>query len=142
MSFDNLMKAVAQKNQLGELDFRNDRYFLTIDSRIEFSCFQANGRFYLHGIIARLPDSSKDREELLRSVMQKTIGLATTQRVVLSVEPDNDSLALHFSRPLQGLDEGIIEEALSEFANNFEYYLNLINQGQLSMPAMPTMIMP
>ncbi|MGI9279301.1 MAG: CesT family type III secretion system chaperone [Endozoicomonas sp.] len=142
MSFDNLMKAVARNNQLGELDFRDNRYYLTIDNRIELTCFQANGRFFLHGVIAQLSSGEKDRENLLRSLMTKTVGLATTQRVILSIEPEKDALALHYSCPLQGLDEDQIEEALSEFANNFEYYLMEISQEQAVMPTMPTMIMP
>ncbi|WP_062268774.1 CesT family type III secretion system chaperone [Endozoicomonas arenosclerae] len=142
MSFDNLMRAIAQKNQLGELDFRDNRYHLTIDSRIEFTCFQANGRFFIHGVIAELPQGEKDRENVLRNLMAKTVGLATTQRVILSIEPEKDALALHYSCPLQGLDEDQIEEALSEFANNFEYYLVEVSQEQAVMPTMPTMIMP
>ena len=142
MSFDQLMLSVAQRNELGELDFRDNRYHLTIDGRIELTCFQANGRFYLHGVIATLPVGISDREKALRDIMKKNLGLATTQRVILSVEPDQDALALHYSTGLQGLDEEAIEEALSEFANNFEYYTNLIHQDQLVMPTAPTMIMP
>ncbi|WOG25695.1 CesT family type III secretion system chaperone [Endozoicomonas sp. 8E] len=142
MSFDNLMKAVARNNQLGELDFRDNRYYLTIDSRIEFTCFQANGRFFIHGVIAQLPPGEKDRENILRNLMTKTVGLATTQRVILSIEPEKDALALHFSCPLQGMDDNLVEEALAEFANNFEYYLKEISQEQTVMPTMPTMIMP
>ncbi|WP_255471737.1 CesT family type III secretion system chaperone [Endozoicomonas sp. OPT23] len=136
------MKSVAQRNELGDLDFRDNRYHLTIDGRIELTCFQANGKFYLHGLLAGLPAGASEREKVLRDIMKKTLGLSTTQRVILSVEPDQDALALHYSCNLQGLDEEAIEESLSEFANNFEYYTSLIHQDQLMMPAMPTMIMP
>ncbi len=142
MSFDQLMLSVAQRNELGELDFRENRYHFTIDGRIELTCFQANGRFYLHGVITSLPAGVSDQEKLLRELMKKNLGLSTTQRVILSIEPDQDALALHYTCGLQGLDEEVIEEVLSEFANNFEYYSNLINQDQLVMPLTPTMIMP
>lgn len=142
MSFDKLMESVARKHKMGELKFLDNRYHLTIDGRMEVTSFQANGKFYLHGIICQLPKQSKDQQDLLLRLMQKNLGLAMTQRVSLCMEPDSDTLALTMVRPLQGLDEEGVEDCMSEFANNFEFFLNLANQETLAMPAMPTMIMP
>ena len=142
MSFENLMKSVANRNNLGNLDVRDSRYYITIDSHMEVASFQANGKFYLYGVLASLPENSKDRDDLLHKLLQKNLGLAMTQRVSLCAEPDSDVLALYLTRPLQGLNEDVIEESLGEFANNYDYFLSLVSEEVLVMPSMPTMIMP
>ncbi|MET4694893.1 CesT family type III secretion system chaperone [Endozoicomonas lisbonensis] len=142
MSFDNLIKSVARRNQMGELEFRDNRYYISVDDRIELACFQANGKFYLHGVIAKLPSRADEQEELLKKLLQKHLGLIQTQRISLCIEPDSDELSLSTTRTALGLNEDIIEEALAEFANNFEYILTLINEDALTMPSAPVMIMP
>ena len=142
MSFDNLMQTVAERNAIGKLDFRNNRYYLTIDGRIEVACFQTGGKFYLHGILARLPTKPSEQQELLTTLLQKNLGLAMTQRVSLCMEPETDELALSTTRSALGLTEDIIEECLAEFANNYEYFLSLMVRDTQSMPASPVMIMP
>ena len=143
MSFDQLMKSVAQRNDMGELDFRDNRYYLSIDNHMELACFQANGKFYLHGVIAQLPPKPDDRQALLKKLLQKHLGLNQTQRISLSIEPDSDELSLSTTRPTLGLNVDVIEEALAEFANNYEYFLTLINQDGLNVaPSGPVMIMP
>ena len=142
MSFEHLMKSVADKHNLGELDFRDNRYFITIDGHMEVACFQANGRFYIYAVIAALPEKERDRDELLQKLLQKSLGLAMTQRVNLCIEPDSDALALYLTRPLQGLNEDIIEESLGMFANNHEFFLKQVHEDVIVMPSAPTMIMP
>lgn len=142
MSFDNLIKSVAERHSMGRLVFRDNRYYISIDGHIELACFQANGKFYLHGILAKLPSKTDDQQKLLKTLLQKSLGLAMTQRVSLCIEPDTDELALSLTRPAIGLNEEVVEEAFAEFANNFEYFLTLVNQETLAMPSMPVMIMP
>lgn len=142
MSFDNLMQSVAERNAIGKLDFRNNRYYLTIDGRIEVACFQAGGKFYLHGILAKLPSELSGQQDLLTRLLQKNLGLAMTQRVSLCMEPETEELALSTTRTALGLTEDIIEECLAEFANNYEYFLGLMVQDSQLMPASPVMIMP
>ena len=142
MSFDNLIQSVANRNSIGKLDFRNDRYYLTIDGRIEVACFQSKGKFYLHGILASLPPKPDDQQKLLTELLQKNLGLMMTQRVSLCMEPDTDELALSTTRSALGLTEDIIEESLAEFANNYEYFLGLMVQDTQPAPVSPVMIMP
>ena len=142
MSFDNLMQSFANQQQLGELEVRDNRYYFTIDSQMEIACFQANGKFYVYGVVAMLPKDGQNREVFILDILQKNLALLMTERVSLCIEPDQDALAIYLCRPLQGLNVDVVEEAIATLVNNFEMCIKFATSGQLSRPAHPSMFMP
>lgn len=142
MSFENLMQSFAKQQNLGKLELRENRFYLTIDTQMEVVCFQANGKFYAYGVIAMLPSDDQKREQFLQDMLQKNLALLMSERVTLCVEPDSDVLAIFLTRPLQGLTEDKIEAAIATLANNYELFLRLAGQEQLAPPSSPMMLMP
>ena len=143
MSFDNLMQSFANGQNLGKLEKQNNHFYLTIDTQMEITCFQANSKFYAYGVIAMLPSEDQKREQFLQEILQKNLALLMSERVALCVEPDADVLAIYLTRPLQGLTEEKIESAIATLANNYELFLKLASQEQLAPPpSAPMMLMP
>ncbi|MFK0573437.1 CesT family type III secretion system chaperone [Endozoicomonas sp.] len=142
MSFENLMNAFAARQQLGQLESKNNQFFLTIDNRIEVSCFQANGRFYVYGIVASLPEDELKREELLTTLLEKNLVLLATEPVSLCIDSEQDSLAIYISVPLKDLNLGGIEESISTLANNYELFLQWTGQSAPPPPPPSMMLMP
>lgn len=143
MSFENLMQSFASQQNLGKLEMRDSRFYLTIDTQMEITCFQTSGRFYAYGVVAMLPEDGHKREQFLRDILQKNLALLMSERVALCIEPDEDVLSIYLTRPLQGLTEDHIEKALATLANNYELFLRLASQEQLAPPpSAPIMLMP
>lgn len=142
MSFDNLMQSFASQQQLGELDIKDNRYYFTIDSRMEIACFQANNQFYVYGVISMLPKDAGKREAFLLDILQKNLALVMTERVSLCIEPDQDALAIYLCRPLQGLNVDTVEQAVATLVNNFELFIQLASAEPSANSAPPPMFMP
>ena len=142
MSFDNLMQSFASQQQLGELEVRDNRYYFTIDTQMEVACFQANGKFYVYGVVALLPKDGRKREEFLLNILQKNLALLMSERVSLCIEPDQDALAIYLCRPLQGLNVDVVEMALATLVNNFEMFIKFASSKQLSRPTDSSMFVP
>ena len=143
MSFKNLMQSFASQQNLGTLDFHDNRFHITVDTQMEIACFEANGLFYVYGVIAMLPRDEYKREQFLQDILQKNLALIMSERVSLCMEPDVDVLAIYLSRPMQGLNEDIIEKAIATLCNNYELFLKLASQEQLPPPpSSPMMLMP
>ena len=143
MSFENLMQSFANQQSLGKLELRDNRFYLTIDTQMEITCFQANSRFYAYGVITMLPGDAQKREQFLREILQKNLALLMSERVALCIEPEDDVLSIYLTRPMQGLTEDKVEEALATLANNYELFLKLASQEQLAPPpSSPMMLMP
>ena len=143
MSFENLMQSFANQQSLGKLELRDNRFYLTIDTQMEITCFQANSRFYAYGVITMLPRDSQKCEQFLREILQKNLALLMSERIALCIEPEDDVLSIYLTRPMQGLTEDKIEEALATLANNYELFLKLASQEQLAPPpSAPMMLMP
>ncbi|MGB1271472.1 MAG: hypothetical protein ACPG5T_05315, partial [Endozoicomonas sp.] len=83
MSLETLMKTFVAQKQMGELEFSSNRFYLTVDAQMEVACFQANGKFYVYGVIAELPEDARQREELLKGLLQKNLALLMSERVSL-----------------------------------------------------------
>ncbi len=142
MSFDHLMQSFANQQQLGDLELRDHHYYLTIDTQMELSCFQANGKFYVYGVISMLPGDSVQREEFLEKILQKNLVLMQTERISLCIEPDKDVLGIYFTRPLQGLTEQGVEAAIAVFTNNFEFFLRQLGLDNVPVSGSPMMFLP
>ncbi|WP_263079691.1 CesT family type III secretion system chaperone [Endozoicomonas sp. Mp262] len=142
MSFDTVMKSFASQNDMDELDFRDNTYFLTLDDAIEAACFQANGNCYIHGILASLPEGNSAREQLLVDLLKTSLALIYSHRVSLCLEPDGKQLALYLIRPLREFDEIELENALIEFINAYEVLKQVIDQQQRFTASGPMMLMP
>ena len=142
MSFENLMNTFAARQQLGRLEYNNNQFFLTIDNRIEVSCFQANGRFYVYGVVAKLPEDDRKREELLTTLLEKNLVLMATERVSLCIDSEQNVLAIYTSASLKGLNLGGVEESIAMLANNFELFLQWTGQSAPPPPSPSMMLMP
>ena len=129
MSFENLMNSYAARQQIGPLEYENDRYTLVVDDRVEVACFQANGRFYAYCIISKLPEDNSKREELLIRLLEKNLALVAFERVSLCIDPDENALALYASAPIKSLSVGGIEEAIVALANNHELFVKWVGQS-------------
>lgn len=141
MSLETLMKTFAAQKQMGELEFRSNRFYLTVDSQMEVACFQANGKFYVYGVIAELPEDVRQREELLKGLLQKNLALLMSERVSLCIEPEQSVLAIYLCRPMQGLNVDSIETSIATLVNNFELFLKWAHQNNMSPPS-SFMMMP
>ncbi len=142
MSFDKLMQSFADQQQLGELEVRDKRYYFTIDSEMEIACFQANGKFYVYGVVSMLPRDSQKREDFLLNILQKNLALLMSERVSICIEPNENVLAIYLCRPLQGLHVDVVEEAIATLTNNFELFLSIASAESVPKPASPSMFMP
>lgn len=142
MSFENLMNAFAARQQLGPLEYKNNQFFLTIDNRIEISCFQANSRFYVYGVIAKLPEDGFKREELLTSLLEKNLALLATERTSLCIDPEQNALAIYISVSLKDLNLGGVEESIAALTNCFELFLQWTGQSAPPPPSPSMMLMP
>ena len=129
MSFEHLMNLYAARQQMGKLEHENDRYSLVVNDRVEVACFQANGRFYVYSIIAKLPKENSKREELLIRLLEKNLALVAYERVSLCIDPDENALALYASAPLRSLSVDVIEEAIVALANNHELFVKWTGQS-------------
>lgn len=142
MSFENLMNAFATRQQLGPLEFNNNQFLLTIDNRMEIACFQANGQFYVYGVVAKLPEDDAKRAELLTSLLEKNLALLASERVSLCIDSDENALAIFLSTPLKDLNLGRIEECIETLSNNFELFLQWAGQSTPPPPTPSMMLMP
>lgn len=142
MSFNNLMQSFANQLGLGGLDIKDDRYYLTIDSHMEITCFQAKSKFYVYGVVSMLPKDVGKREAFLLDILQKNLGLLMTERVSICIEPDEDVLAIYLCRSLQGLNVDVIEEAVATLVDNCELFIKIASSRQLAKPDQPPMFMP
>ncbi len=142
MSFDLLMESFAQNNDMGELEFKDNKYHLVLDDIVALTAFQAAGNCYLHGILAPLPDQPRDQEQLLIELLKTSLILVNTQRVSLCIEPDNKQLGLYLVRSLQELDAVELERALIEYLNCFEILQEYIEKQQPPRATSPMMLMP
>ncbi len=142
MSFDNLMQSFASQNDLGELDFRDNKYYLMLDNAIDVACFQANGNCYIHGMLAPLPVDKAGQEDLLIRLLKRNLSLLYNQQVSLCIEPDGKELALYLVRSLQGFDEVELEKALVEYVTSFEFLKEEIDQQGPLPGSAPMMFMP
>ena len=142
MSFDRLMQSFANQQALGELEIRDDRYYFTIDTNMDVACFQANGKFYVYGVISMLPKDHQKRETFLLDMLQKNLALMMTERVSLCIEPEEDVLAIYLCRPLQGLNASEIEKSVATLVNNLELLIQLAHSDPLSKPSPPSLLMP
>ena len=144
MSFKNLMNSYAARQQMELLGCENNKCTLTIDGRVEVSCFQANGRFYAYSVITKLPVDNNKRESMLVGLLERNLALLTTQRVSLCIDPDENVLGVYISASLKNLNVDLIEELIAALANNYELFLTWAGQGGgtsvQSPPAM--MLMP
>ena len=142
MKFDDLMAAFARKNDMGELDFRDNKYRLVLDDSVELTCFQANGLCYFHGLLAPLPDNPRDQEELLTQLLKTNLSLVNIQCANLCIEPDNKHLGLYMTRSLQELDEEELENALLDYLNYYEILKQDIDIGSSRLASGPMILMP
>lgn|GEM_PF-6393336 len=139
MSFENLMNAYAARHQLGALDFSDNGCRLMIDDRIDVTCLQANGQFYVYCDFARLPDDNYQREALLLRLVEKNLPLLANERISLCIDPDRQTLAIYSYAPMSSLTVGGIEELIATVGNNHELFLQWAEQS--SAPAHPAMMM-
>ncbi len=142
MSFDHLMESFAQKNDMGKLEFKDNKYHLVLDDLVALTAFQAGGNCYLHGILGSLPDQPRDQEQLLIELLKTSLILVSTHRVSLCIEPDNKQLGLYLVRSLQDLDEAELERGLIEYLNCFEILQEYIEKQQPLRGNAPMMLMP
>lgn len=142
MNFDKLMVSFAQQNEIEELDFRDNKYHLVLDDTIELTCFQANELCYLHGLLDLLPKEPYNQQELLVNLLKTNLSLINDQRAHLCIEPDDKHLGLYLTRPLSGLDEAMLEDALVDYITCYERLKqeHSLSGGPLVLG--PTILMP
>ena len=143
MSFDNLMESFARNNDVGELDFRDNKYYIVLDGTVDLACFKNGENCYFHGILDELPEKPSEQENLLISLLKINLSLINSEKACLCIEPDGRHLGLFLIRPLQGLDEVEMEKALVEYINFLEVMKHEIDQvkgGQESFS--PMFLMP
>lgn len=142
MSFDNLMESFAKQNDLGELDFHDNKYHLVLDGNIEVACFQANGHCYLRGMLAPMPDNINQQEALMTKLLQTSLSLIHSQRVTLCINPETHNFEVYLMRKIQGLDELELSNALVEYINCFEIFKKECELDSIPSASMPIMLMP
>ncbi|USE39025.1 CesT family type III secretion system chaperone [Endozoicomonas sp. SCSIO W0465] len=141
MSFEKLMNSYAARQQMGALEYENDRYALVVDDRLEVACFQAHGRFYVYSIISKLPEDNGKRQDLLMGLLEKNLALVAAERVSLCIDPDENALAVYVSAPIRSLSVDVIEEAIVALANNHALFVKWVGQSAPS-PGSAMMFLP
>ena len=140
MNFENLMNALASRRQIESLEYKNDQVRLTIDGKINISCFQANGFFYASCHITRLPEDLAQREDLLKILLEKNMVVIGQVQVSLCLDLDGKSLVLYVSAAMNGLTLGSLEEHIAALTNIHDYYSQSVSQST-PLPPSSTMIM-
>ncbi|MDD7804341.1 MAG: CesT family type III secretion system chaperone [Endozoicomonas sp. (ex Botrylloides leachii)] len=143
MNLNDLMTSFAQKQGIDELDFRDDKYHLILEDKIELTCFQANGICYFHGLLGPLPEQPADQEALLTQLLKTNLSLINMQRASLCIEPDNKYLGLYLTQSLQALNEVALEDALLNYVHCYETLTQDIGNPKHSQIASgPMILMP
>ncbi len=140
MNFENLMNALASRQQVGPFEYKDDQFRFTIDGKMNISSFQANGRFYAYCKVTRLPEDAVQREDLLKIFLERNMVVLEHERVSLCLDPDGKSLAVFVSSPMSGLTLGVLEDHIAALANIYDYYSQGAGQSTLPPPS-PSMLM-
>ncbi len=124
MSFQIVIEQFGKRNNIRNLNQTDGKYRLVVDGGLIVSCFAAGRAVYLYAELEVLPEKDQDLHELLDDLLKRALATLMSQRPGLSIDSETGKLALCIRMPEQHLDVDKFEDALAEFATNFEFYYN------------------
>lgn len=141
MSFDELVRAVAERLDIGEIEPRENReYWLYAADGLSVTIFQNEDReIVLRSEIGVAPADDGEGERALRQILHWNFGRVKTQRATLSLAPEDGSFWLHQRLPAEAhLTVERLLKDLEHFFNCAEFWkTRLAKTHEAPQPAIP-----
>lgn len=87
---------------------------------IDFTCFEASGKFNVQAKICALPTDNEERMVTYQHYLR--LALTHIKRYPVSVAVENDALIIFYQLLLNRLDYNLFENIVEEFINAIEFF--------------------
>ena len=139
---DTLLAQFTERHGLTKAQIDDSgRYFMLLDGDLEVTVFQGGDRIYLEGHLESLPADQRKAEELLGHYLRLHLARLRSKQEVLSLEPGSDELVLFRQLPARSLTITEFEQALEDFANSLEIWINTVAEPAHTLAPPPSIQM-
>ena len=122
MSFQKIIEQFRERKGIRNLSQVDGKYRLVVDGGLIIQCFAAARSVYLYSELDSLPEKDQELHDLLDNLLKRALATIQGQRPGLSIDKETGRLALCLKMPEPQLDLEKFENAIAEFATNFEFY--------------------